>query len=63
MQFPVETGRKLNIHKTFRTRPGRSTRIPGLWTLDAGLWTLDPGLWTLDTIDAGLWTQFLIFLD
>ena len=23
MQFPVDTGRKLNVHKTFRRRPGR----------------------------------------
>ena len=22
-QFPVDTGRKLNVHKTFRRRPGR----------------------------------------
>ena len=25
--FPVETGRKLNVHKTFRRRPGRLLKV------------------------------------
>ena len=27
MTFPVDTGRKLNVHKTFRRRPGRLLNI------------------------------------
>ena len=25
--FPIDTGRKLNVHKTFRRRPGRLTYV------------------------------------
>ena len=27
IQFPVDTGRKLNVHKTFRRRPGRLLNV------------------------------------
>ena len=29
MAYPVDTGRKLNVHKTFRRRPGREGRLRG----------------------------------
>ena len=27
MRYPVDTGRKLNVHKTFRSRPGRLLNV------------------------------------
>ena len=27
MEIPVDTGRKLNVHKTFRRRPGRLLNV------------------------------------
>ena len=33
--YPRDTGRKLNVHKTFRTRPGRLLNV--LCTLNLGL--------------------------
>ena len=32
--FPVDTGRKLNVHKTFRRRPGRLLDV--LFTFNLG---------------------------
>ena len=31
--YPVDTGRKLNVHKTFRTRPGRLLNVLSTFNL------------------------------
>ena len=33
MIFPVDTGRKLNVHKTFRRRLGRLLKVLGTFSL------------------------------
>ena len=33
LRYPVDTGRKLNVHKTFRRRPRRLRNVLGMFKL------------------------------
>ena len=50
---PVDTGRKLNVHKTFRRRPGRLLNVLCTFNLRRVYWGIVRFLYILKTFPGG----------